>query len=940
MELSRRGLGIHLTVHPVIAVVATPGGSSTSSTGTIRRRGRTPSRSSTSRSTGRPAPRLDELGRDLRRVLGEVRAAVEDWPPCASACASAVADARDGRRRRRPDEVAEARALLAWLGRRPLHVPRLPRVRARTDDGEDTLRAVAGSGLGHAARSGSRRSRTASPSCRPRCARWRREPDLLILTKANARVDRPPARVPGLRRRQALRRRGQRGRRAPLPRPLHDARLPRERRASIPVLRRKVQARARARRLPARQPRRQGARRDPRDVSRATSCSRSTTTSSTRSRSASSSSASASACGCSCARDRTGASSRAWCTSRAIASTPPTAQRIERDPARGARRRERRLDAAADRVGARAHPLHVRTDRRRARRRTTSRELEARIVEATRSWDDDLDDALVEELGEERGDRRSRAATARRSRPPTATTCSRARRVADIAAHRGARRPTATRPEPVPAAGGAAGHAALQALPARRAPISLSDVLPMFENMGLHVTDERPYEVTPARAPRRCGSTTSGCDYGDGATLDADRIRERFHEAFARVWRGDAENDGFNRLVLAAGLDWREVTIAARGRDATCARPAARSADATWRTTLPRHPAIARALVELFQRALRSRAADDRGGAEHAVARDRGGASTPSTSLDEDRILRGFLARRAGDAAHELLPARRGRRAEAVPVVQARPGADPDLPAAAADVRDLRLLAAGRGRAPARRDGRARRPALVGPPRGLPHRGPRPDEGADGQERGDRAGRREGRLRRQAPAAGDATRCAPRSSPATDVHPRAARPHRQPRRRARSSRPRDVVRHDGDDPYLVVAADKGTATFSDIANAISPEYGFWLGDAFASGGSAGYDHKAMGITARGAWESVQRHFRELGVDVQTDGLHRRRHRRHVGRRVRQRDAALAAHPARRRRSTTATSSSTPIPTRRRSFAERQRLFDAAALVAGPTTTRR
>ena len=78
-----------------------------------------------------------------------------------------------------------------------------------------------------------------------------------------------------------------------------------------------------------------------------------------------------------------------------------------------------------------------------------------------------------------------------------------------------------------------------------------------------------------------------------------------------------------------------------------------------------------------------------------------------------------------------------------------------------------------------------------------------------------------------------------------------------------------MVRHDKDDTYLVVAADKGTATFSDIANAISGEYGFWLGDAFASGGSAGYDHKVMGITARGAWESVQRHFREMGVDTQT-----------------------------------------------------------------------
>ena len=96
----------------------------------------------------------------------------------------------------------------------------------------------------------------------------------------------------------------------------------------------------------------------------------------------------------------------------------------------------------------------------------------------------------------------------------------------------------------------------------------------------------------------------------------------------------------------------------------------------------------------------------------------------------------------------------------------------------------------------------------------------------------------------------------------------AARPDRQPGRRARSCRRRRWCAIDGDDPYLVVAADKGTATFSDYANAISAEYGHWLGDAFASGGSAGYDHKEMGITARGAWESVKRHFREMGVDTQ------------------------------------------------------------------------
>ena len=132
------------------------------------------------------------------------------------------------------------------------------------------------------------------------------------------------------------------------------------------------------------------------------------------------------------------------------------------------------------------------------------------------------------------------------------------------------------------------------------------------------------------------------------------------------------------------------------------------------------------------------------------------------------------------------------------------------------------------------------------------------------------------------------------------VHLDAARHHRQSRTGKGVVPPDDVVRHDDDDPYLVVAADKGTATFSDIANAISEEHDFWLGDAFASGGSAGYDHKKMGITARGAWESVKRHFREMDVDIGNDAVHRGRRRRHVGRRVRQRHAAREDDQARRR----------------------------------------
>ncbi len=170
------------------------------------------------------------------------------------------------------------------------------------------------------------------------------------------------------------------------------------------------------------------------------------------------------------------------------------------------------------------------------------------------------------------------------------------------------------------------------------------------------------------------------------------------------------------------------------------------------------------------------------------------------------------------------------------------------------------------------------------PPRRLPHRGAGPGEGPAGQERGHRAGRLQGRLLSQAPAASGGDRDAIRAeairayktflSGLLDITDNIDAD-------GEVVPPAGVIAHDGDDPYLVVAADKGTATFSDIANGVAEDYGFWLGDAFASGGSVGYDHKVMGITARGAWEAVKRHFRELGKDIQTEPFTVRRRRRHV-----------------------------------------------------------
>ena len=181
-------------------------------------------------------------------------------------------------------------------------------------------------------------------------------------------------------------------------------------------------------------------------------------------------------------------------------------------------------------------------------------------------------------------------------------------------------------------------------------------------------------------------------------------------------------------------------------------------------------------------------------------------------------------------------------------------------------------------------------------------------------------------VKRPPPEGGREAAAGARNRLLPDVSVRAAGSHRQHRRAARSSVLQQTVRYDDDDPYLVVAADKGTASFSDIANEVAARYGFWLGDAFASGGSHGYDHKAMGITARGAWESVKRHFRELGTDIAQSDFTVGRHRRHVRRRVRQRHAAVAAHQADRRVQPRACVLG-PGPDPQVSFAERRRLFE-------------
>ena len=363
--------------------------------------------------------------------------------------------------------------------------------------------------------------------------------------------------------------------------------------------------------------------------------------------------------------------------------------------------------------------------------------LEAQIIDATRSWDDDLQAALVEEMGEEAGTvlfRRYGSAFPAAYREDLLARSA----VADVQrleALEGDDALDLSLYRPLEAPPGA-----LRCKLYRRgARVSLSDVLPMFESLGLTVSDERPYLVTPRDAP-----PAWIYDFGLQAAgdVDCDAIRDRFHEGFVRVWRGEAELDGFNGLIIAAGLDWREVTML-RSLARYLRQAGIPFSDRYMEETLLGHADVAAALVALFH--ARFDPAGDRTRAEACVAEIEA-AIDAVDSLDEDRILRGFLSvLRAMLRTNYYLAG-----PEAVRVVQARPDADPARAAAEAALRDLRALAAGGGRAPARRLGRPRRPALVGPAGGLPHRDPRPDEGADGQERADRARGREGRLRGQA----------------------------------------------------------------------------------------------------------------------------------------------------------------------------------------------
>jgi glutamate dehydrogenase len=388
-------------------------------------------------------------------------------------------------------------------------------------------------------------------------------------------------------------------------------------------------------------------------------------------------------------------------------------------------------------------------------------------------------------------------------------------------------------------------------------PIALSDVLPTLENFGLRVIWQDPTEVKPRdREPSWVQAF---------AVQPADS--NEFEHAFLAVWRGEMENDGLNRLVLGAGLEGRQV-VCLRMLCRYLVQTGLPYSQAYIEQMVGEHAVLARLLVRLFEARFDPRLDEKKRKAEELkLAQETDALLDKVATLDADRVLRGLLAVIRATLRTNYFQKATGADGAArdKPYVSVKldPRGVPELPQPlpmfeifvyAPEVEGVHLRGGRVARGGLRWSDRRQdfRTEVLGLMKAQMVKNaiivPVGAKGGFVVKRGDPS-RREEWLK----AGVECYRTFLRGL--LDVTDNRVGDEVVP--------PPDVVRYDEDDPYLVVAADKGTASFSDIANALSAEYRFWLGDAFASGGSAGYDHKKMGITAKGAWESVKRHFREM-----------------------------------------------------------------------------
>ncbi len=502
------------------------------------------------------------------------------------------------------------------------------------------------------------------------------------------------------------------------------------------------------------------------------------------------------------------------------------------------------------------------------------KELESQIAKAARGWGDDLRAALVKSLGETEGLRISDvfahafpASYRERFDPEVA--------LGDIehVMACAAQKTVCIHVYQAPGAVGGTVHIKIYNL---GTPLPLSDVMPVLEHMGFKVIGEEPFHIMP-RGSAGGGGPVWMHDFdmtvASQQPVNIAKAKPEIEEAFRRAWAGEMESDGFNRLVPFADLGWRQVVIL-RAYAKFLRQATFPFSQAYIENAFSAHPAVARLLVELFltsfDPSLHVPAKTTATAARVTALNDEICAALDTiTNADEDRILRRYLNlitntlrtnyfQRAADGGPKpyLSIKLNSRNIEDLPLP--RPMVEVFVYSPRVEAIHLRGGKVARGGirwSDRREDFRSEilglvkaqmvKNAVIVP-----------------------TGSKGGFVVKQPPAAGGREAFQAEGIECYKTLQRGLLDITDNVVNDKIVPPPLVVRKDGDDPYLVVAADKGTASFSDIANGVSAEYDFWLGDAYASGGSAGYDHKAMGITARGAWESVKRHFRETGVDVQ------------------------------------------------------------------------
>ncbi len=404
--------------------------------------------------------------------------------------------------------------------------------------------------------------------------------------------------------------------------------------------------------------------------------------------------------------------------------------------------------------------------------------------------------------------------------------------------------------------------------------LPLSDVLPVLENLGLRVLGEVPYRFEH-RDGREFWIHDFAFTYAEGLEIDLLEINEPLQDAFIHIIDGRAENDAFNRLVLTAGISWREAALLRAY--ARYMKQIRLGFDLSYMANaLVNHSEIARELVRLFKMRFylaRRLGEEDLSDKQQRLEQAILGALDQVAVLSEDRILRRYLDLIKATLRTNFYQPDADGQPKSYFSFKFDPHGIPELPRPVP--RYEIFVYSPRIEGVHLRGGKVARGGLRWSDREEDYR--TEVLGLVKAQQVKNAvivpdGAKGGFIPRRLPSGGSRDEIQAEAIACYEIFVSALLDITDNLKEGQLVAPPNVVRYDDDDPYLVVAADKGTASFSDIANRIAARYEFWLGDAFASGGSAGYDHKKMGITAKGAWVSVERHFRERGIDVQHDSI--------------------------------------------------------------------